>query len=297
MLLILDQDQLEFSRRLRDVAERGGMRALLLTSAEIARDLVLDFHITDQGVSLLLCLKGTVIQIGDIEGVYCGINTFEPKLWECFSPEDAEYAARETQALWLAILASLPCRVMNPPALDALAGTLLSTPEVFFLAHRLGFHIPMVITLESGRIAAELLAENVQAFYADLGKNCINETALPQGELVSLAQNEDAIRVKEELLGKPVYVTLIGDQIFACTTDSAGVLSPLAARQLPSFVRNRLHALCRQMHLSLAEFSFRVMVDGTWIFSGCGRPPTYAVAAYGDNLFTQIIKYVTGKRE
>ena len=174
MFLILSQAPTEFSLRLKRAAEHKGLKTLHLTSAEIARDLALVFHLTEESVNLSLNYKGASIGTADISGVYCEINVFDYSLWERFSPEDAQYAAQETQALWLAILASLPCRVVNPPALDTLAGTLLSTPEILYLAHRLGFPIPMVISLESGKTASELLTTGATVFYADLGEVSIN---------------------------------------------------------------------------------------------------------------------------
>jgi hypothetical protein len=116
VFLILDQCPSAFSLRLKDLAERKGRRTLLLTSADVARDVALVFRLSQQETRLRLRCRDGVVETSDIEGVYCGINAFEAGLWERFTPGDAEYAARETQALWLAILAGLPCRVVNRPA-------------------------------------------------------------------------------------------------------------------------------------------------------------------------------------
>ena len=295
MFLILDQKPTEFSLRIRDIAERKGLKTVLVTSAELARDLALVFHLSEQGPSLHLHYQEMAIETSGIEGVYCGINVFEPTLWEQFTLKDAEYAARETQALWLAILASLPCRVVNPPALDSLAGTLLSTPEVLHLAHRLGFHIPMVISLESGKVAAEVLGTGVPARYADLGEVWANETGLRQDDLSSLEQNENHFRVLEEVTGKPMYVTLLGNQFFACETAAGGLVVPVAVRKIPRLIKTRLRTFHKRLNLTLAEHSFRVMPDGTWVFVGCARPPICAVAAHGDALLGQVVDYAVGK--
>jgi hypothetical protein len=296
LFLILDQQQTEFSLRLSSVAERKGLNTLLLTSAEIVRNLALHFYLSEQHVSLQLRYQDAIIESRDIDGVYCGINAFEPGLWPEFSPEDADFAARETQALWLAILASLPCRVVNPPALDTLAGTLLDTPEILYLAHQLGFQIPMTITLESGKVAAELLATGVPARYADLGAVWINEVPLSPVELSSLAHNEDHSRITEEMPGKPFYVTLVGNQFLASAVKEAdGSVRPVAASQIPRPIKTRLRTLQKRLNLNLAEYQFRVTVNGGWVFSGCGRPPSFGAAAYGDDLFAQIVDYATGK--
>jgi len=291
VFLILDQVPADFSLRLKRVADRKGVETLFLTSAEIVRSSALVFYVSTHDVHLRLRVQDRTVELPDLDGVYCGINTFEPGLWEWFSPEDAEYAAKETQALWLAILASLPCRVVNPPALDTLAGTLLFWPELLYLAHRLGFHIPMVITLESGSVAAELLTSGVPARYACLGESRIREASFRPEDVSSLAQRQDHILVKEEVPGRPVYVTLVGGRTFACAPDAGGSAHPVPASDIPRQIRTRLRTLHRQLNLNLAEYAFRVMADGTWVFAGCGRPPVFAVAAYGDALFAQIVDF------
>lgn len=297
MFLILDEQLTEFSLRLKAVAERTGPKPLLLTSAEICQDLALAFYLSGQDVRLDLRYRDTILGRDDIEGVYCGINAFEPRLWKHFAPQDAEYAARETQALWLAILSSLPCRVVNPPALDTLAGTLLSTPETLYLAQQLGFSTPMVVTLESGKAAAELLATGTPACYADLGGVWITETGFRQVDLSSLAQREHHYRVTEMVPGRPVWLTLVGGLELGCALDAAGKARPLAADEIPQSVRARLRTLHQRLNLNVAEYHFRAMTDGTWFFTGYGRPPTFAAAAFGDTLFDRIIDYVTCKAQ
>lgn len=297
MFLILDQNLTEFSLRLRTLAERRGLKTVLWTSADVVRDVVLLFRLSERDLTLHLRYQDISIETCDIEGVYCGINIFDPLLWDQFTRKDAEYAARETQALWLAILASLPCRVVNPPAVDSLAGTFLSTPEIIFLAHRLGFRVPMVISLESGKVAAEILRTGAPARYADLGEVWVDERELSEDGLTSLEQNEDHFRVLEEVPGKQTYVTLLGDQFFACEVESGGSVVPVAVRQIPRLIKSRLRTLHKRLNLALAEHSFRVMADGNWVFFGSARPPIFAVAAHGDAFLEQVVNYVVGKEE
>ena len=297
MFLILDQYPSAFSLRLKDVAERKGHRTVLLTSADVARDAALVFHLSQQETRLRLRCRDAVVETSDIEGVYCGINAFEAGLWERFTPGDAEYAARETQALWLAILAGLPCHVVNRPALDSLAGTLLSTPEMLYLAHRLGFRVPMVISLESGKVAAEVLGAGVPARYADLGEARTAERGLSRNDLSRLERNDDHFRVLEEVPGKAIYVTLLGDRFFACETLPGGAAVPVAVRDIPRPVKTRLRTLQKRLNLALAEHAFRVTADGTWVFLGCARPPAFAVAAHGDAFFEHVVDYAVEKGE
>ena len=107
MFLILDQYLTEFNLRLKRVTERKEMKTLLLTSAQIALDLVLVFRLSEQDASIHLQYQDATIETLDINGVYCGINTFEPRLWEQFTLDFAINRAN---------------KVLHPPAI--LGGTL-----------------------------------------------------------------------------------------------------------------------------------------------------------------------------
>ncbi|HIH03453.1 MAG TPA: hypothetical protein HA263_06250 [Methanoregulaceae archaeon] len=54
------------------------------------------------------------------------------------SEADRAYAGAETSALWLSWLASLPCRVVNPPSPGSLAGPWYPLPQWLHLAARAG---------------------------------------------------------------------------------------------------------------------------------------------------------------
>lgn len=295
MFLIFDQHLNEFNRSLERIAREKGLKTILLTSAQVARDLTLVYHLSGQDLHLQLQHGDTLIESGDIKGVYCGINAFDPGVWESFSPEDAEYAARETQALWLAIFASLSPRMVNPPALDSLAGTILSTPELMYLSHQLGFQIPMVISLESGKIAAELLGTGVPARYTDLGEALIPEAGVHQACMGGLQENENHFRILENPPGKSVYLTLSRQELFASEVEDDTSVIALDADSVPSQIRTRLYALQKRLNLHLAEYAFRVASNDTWVFCGCERLPLFGVAAYGDMLFARIVDHATGK--
>jgi hypothetical protein len=294
LFLILDQQLTEFSSKLITAAERKGLTTMFLTSADIAQNLALAFFLSDKELKLKLRFKGITVETTDINGVYCGINSFEPSLWNFFSQKDAEYAASETQALWLAILASLPCHVINPPALDTLAGTLLSTPEILCFAQSFGFKIPSVIYLESGKVTSELLAAGIPTRYADLGEVWINEKDSSQTNLAILKREEKHFRVTEEVSGKLFSVAIVGDRIFACTPDSKSLIKPITSSQIPHLIRTRLSALHNWLNLNMAEYYFRVTTDDKWIFSGCTRPPILATEAFGNSFFEHVVDFAVG---
>ncbi|MGV2390648.1 MAG UNVERIFIED_CONTAM: hypothetical protein LVR29_27775 [Microcystis novacekii LVE1205-3] len=159
-----------------------------------------------------------------------------------------------------------------------MAGTVLSTPEILYLAHCLGFQIPMSIDLESGAVTAELLKQGISAHYADLGEVWINEVGSAQSDLINLAQKENHFRVREKVSGKPVCITLLGKQSFACQFEADSSVTPLPNHQVPRPIRTRLQALQKRLNLNLAEYYFRLIADDSWVFIGCDRPPTFTVA-------------------
>jgi hypothetical protein len=294
LFLILDQLQTDFSKRLKTVAERSGHRSILLTAREVALCPSLSFFISDEETRFKLKIDDVSFGTSEIEGCYCGINTFEADFWSFFSPDDALYAAKEMQALWLAILASLPCRVINPPALDTLGGAFLSGTELMSLARSVGFRIPMTVIFESGEVTAEVLQKG-SATYADLGEEWIADRSLSAEVFSSLAKSENHFRVTEKMMGKSIHVTLVGDKFLVCGRDGFGSITPIGTSIVPPLMTRKLRKLQRQLNLNLAEYHFRIQPDASWIFTGVSRPPSFSVKAFGDTLFEQIVEFATAK--
>jgi len=288
----MEQHPTDFGRRLREAAENQGLTVGMLTSAELAHNLALVFHLAEGPPLLRLRHKEWTVETRDIEGVYCGIDMFPASLWEAFSAKDAEYAAQETQALWLGVLASLPCRVVNPPALDTLAGTVLSSPEILYLAHRLGFRIPTVADVESGELAAQALGKGVMATYADLGELWEQSMLRTKNEL---RECRNHIRILEKVRGRPVWAAVLDDQFFPSQVSLGGSIEPLPEYDLPVSIRSRLRVLQSRLNLDLAEYAFHITANGTWVFSECTRVPVHAVAAYGYQLLQKIVEAIAGK--
>jgi hypothetical protein len=237
------------------------------------------------------------IRASDIQGVYCGINAFMPFLFSHFSSEDASYAALETQALWLALLASLNCRIVNPPALDTLAGTYLAPAEFLNFARNIGFQIPMVAYLESGKITAEIYEAGTPARYSDLGQPWAEELTHSQVNINTLIENQDHFMIQENPPGKPVWITIIGKRLMACELNDSGTIVKTHAEHLPKFIRSRLLKLNRSLNLHMAEYIFKILIDGTWLLCGVTHPPQISTTVYHDTIFNEIADYLLGLRE
>jgi hypothetical protein len=85
------------------------MKTLLLKRAQIALDLALVFCLSEQDASIHLQYQDATIENLDINGVYCGINAFEPRLWEQFTLDFAINRANRyfPLQLFLVVLISL----------------------------------------------------------------------------------------------------------------------------------------------------------------------------------------------
>jgi hypothetical protein len=290
VLLILDQQPTEFTQKLKTAAEKKGTKTLLLTSEDIANSLSLAFFISNKETDCKFSFRGSEFGKNDIKGCYCAINAFEPELWPAFSPEDAAYAAKETQALWLGILSSLECTIINPPALDTLAGTYLSTPETMNLARDVGFKIPLVITLESGKTTAELL-KCVQAKYTDLGEPLLSDRTRTSNSLWAVEQSENHFRITEQISGKSVHLTVIGKKTWACEQNPQTPIRATDISQIPKTIGAKTRMLQKRLNLNCAEYHFQIQNEDEWVFTGISRPPLYSAFVFGEALFSLIVEF------
>lgn len=293
MFLIIDHEETGFGQQLKSSATEKGIRTIYLTSKAIVHDILLDYRLTDQDEKFLIRAGNIELHSEDILGAYCGLNNFWPELWPGFSNKDAQYAAQETYALWLAMLSSLTCRVINKPAMDTLAGNLLSVPETLFLANKHGFDIPLTLTIESGHAASSLLKDHPAIEYTDLGKNPgeAERQENTHGPTAELTANH--CRITEIVSGRLVYIAQIGERLFLSSKNGSGKPVP-ADIIIPDKVYVGLHSLQKVLNLNMAEYYFRLDEDQSWIFSGYARVPEQSVNAYGSDIIDYIVNYAIG---
>lgn len=290
MFLILDESESEFIRRLRSVSISMGLETLFLTGRQLAREVEIDYYLNDTETQFYLSHGDRQISIADLKAVYCGLDVFAPEWWTCFDADDAAYAAQECFALWLSILASLPCRVINRPAMDSLAGSAFPPSQFYHIASGLGFKIPLTMVLESGDRAMELIALGAPATFQDLGRIDAIEVHASQG--LPAQARENHIYIKEVVPGLPLYLSLVGEQIFVVYNDATGSLRSLPAEFVPAVVRERVQVLHRVLHLNWAEYQFSVSREGSWIITGYERCPRVAMAALGDELLAAMVAQI-----
>lgn len=293
MILILETEGTDFTQKLRSVLQRRGVETLLISSAQLAQEVSISFSLGTDHADFQLRYLDKQIDSSDLQGIYCGIVAFSPLFFNQFSADDAQYAAVETQALWLAMLSSLSCRKINPPALDTLAGTCLSPAELAIQAHKLGLMTPAFICVENGEIAARINQSGVPARFSDLGKTWTVEINHNQVDLKALKRNPNQYFIQENPAGQATWVTIIGRRMLVCEGLPGGEICQVPSSQIPGQVRSQLRKLQKLLNLNAAEY-FLKRQDNNWCLCGVSFPPRFSILAYPDEVIFAIADYLTG---
>ncbi len=297
MILILAQYPRHFVKKLEEAIQQKGLTVILLTPFDIVHNIKISYALSTNKCSLQMSYGASLFCTQDIKGVYTELDTFLPELWEFFSQKDAQFAAMEWQALWQSILNSLACSVVNPPAMDALGGTLLSPLELLDRARQTGFEIPTMVVVESGQLASELAQGSVHLTYTDLGSEQYRELPINKKALLCYPADEDQIRIREHTEGRAVCIILVEDKPFATFWDEKQkMIMPLHLADIPEHIIKKLLKLHALLNLRVAEYFFSVTPDHSWTFCDLRRYPSdETLSVHGDVLLASIINLITGK--
>jgi len=293
LFLILEQFTTEFGQGLCRIAKSMGIETMCFTAAELASKATIGLYLSNYGSEFSMRIHDRRIESGQLLGTYCSLNFFDAALWSHFEAGDADYAARETSALWLAILSSLKCPVINPPAMDTLGGTVLSPVEFLDLARRHGFQIPALVTVESGAVASELEGAGACITFTDLGEELECEREMGRDAILSPASVGNCFRIREYAPGDPVWITVVGDTFFAVMggAGEATAVSPMV--NVPDLIRERLKALQLVQNLRLAEYRLSLTSDGVWVMNGIERQPLMCLRVHGDRVLASVVTAAT----
>ena len=297
MILILAQYPRHFVKKIEEAIQQKGLAVILLTPFDIVHNLEISYALNTNECFLQMAYGTSLFCAQDIKGVYTELDTFLPELWGFFSQKDAQFAAMEWQALWQSILSSLACPVVNPPAMDALGGTLLSPLELLERAWQIGFEIPTMVVVESGQLASELAQGSVHLTYADLGNEQYRELPIDKNALLSYPADGDQIRIREYIGGRAVCIILVGDKPVATFwNEKQKMIMPLHLSEIPEHIIKKLFKLHASLNLRVAEYFFSVTPDHSWIFCDLRRYPSdETLSVHGDMLLASIIDLITGE--
>lgn len=273
MILILEENSTALGLAIEEECALRGLESLRLTRQRIVHEVGIELRVGTQGCDGALSIGSRNLPLLEVEGVYCSLDSFPPTLWPDFSPEDAVYAAKETHAIWLAILSSLSCRPVNPPATEALGGAVYSPVELFLAARESSLHIPMTAYMGLADAMA-LMRSPIAATLCDLG--CENQQEKPLGALSQYAPTSPwrQLRIRERLPGARNVLCVVGGLVFASIWHATGEEpEPLASKVIPTRVVNGVHTLHAKLGLVLAEYHFVTLPNGDWILDDHSRAP------------------------
>jgi hypothetical protein len=277
LILVLEPDA---GSQLADLITRAGERRgveVLRWSPTVMVDAVsVSLAIDDAGTSVTFEVGGRRIVGEALAGVITLFDAFAPTLWPRYEPRDRTYAATEALAVWVAVLAALPCAVLNPPAADALGGAILTPVEVALRAWEVGLAAPSVTYLEAASALTDELADEVRASACALGRLPLHEVPLGRAWLAAAA--DEPIRVRGAGRARSRAV-VIGEHVLGVGGDAPP--QPVAAALIE--LHRRIERVVGEVWLSRDE-------DGRWLVEDAMRwPSEVAAAELGDRLGDALV--------
>lgn len=107
-----------------DLARRGTTPVRTITPRQLtyARSAVHLMSAKTSSARFVLA-SGETLDFAGVSGVINRVGALPTDHFQALKPSERDYASAELHAFMLGVLASLPCRVINPPAPEALSGT------------------------------------------------------------------------------------------------------------------------------------------------------------------------------
>lgn len=277
MILVLAPDA---GAPLADLVERSGERrgveVLRWTPSAMIREVGLALEIDGPATRVRFAYGGRAIAGEAIAGVITAVDGFAPALWPAYSPRDQLYAAQEAVAAWVAALAALPGRLLNPPSADALGGAIVTPVEVSLQAGEVGLGAPAIAYVESAAALRDERADEVRACACALGE--VTPVEAPLGRAWLAAAGEGPIRVRGAGRGR-VRVVMVGARALTAEGEAP-----------PATVVAALGELQRRLGRTLGEVWLSREDDGGWLVEEALRwPGATAVAALGAALGDAIL--------
>jgi len=291
LILIFEQYRTFFGERLYKATEERGLPSLWLTSDEIIKDLVISFYLENNKTNIVFSYGSLSFTSTDLKGVYSAIDYFPSDLFEFVSKKDREYAAMEWHALWLSMLSVLQCKVVNPPAVDALGGAVFTPVEIFDKARKCGFDIPTILEVESGKVASQFADYGAYLTYTDLGEDILLEKKIDKKKLLEQPLSEHHIRIREYLPAKIACISVIGSKIFMTYINGKDT-----HLEIPDTIAKSLLKLHKDMNLIIAEYFFSIIKEKEWIFYDVKRTLSKeSLDTHGEKLIFEAINVIRGE--
>lgn len=295
MFLILCESTSIFPLNIAKFLNKLGKETLILTPYDIAHHTSIHFHIKNNDHLFSIAYGEKNISNENIEGVVNEIHGFGKDLWPQMSDKDAEYASNETHALWLSLLSSLTCPVINPPSHTFLAGNSPTQSEFYHLCHQLGLEVPGYYIIESGTVASPLAEEKVLATFTDLGVYPYRKKILSKENLLFYPTYMDHIRIEEAYSGNIFSVILVNNTFFCTKPGNGYEVSAQDNHIIPSNVKESLLKLQNSLNLIIAEYTFREYKN-KWIILSMDISPYFGtMKAHNNKILNEAANFLIQK--
>ncbi len=277
MILVLEPDAgSPLAALIARAGERRGLEVLRWSPAMMIDAVSVTLALDDAQTSVTFEVDGRRIVGDQLTGAITLVDAFVPTLWPRYAPRDRCYAATEALAVWAAILAALPCAVLNPPAADALGGAILTPVELGLHAWEVGLAAPSVTYVEAARVFPAALADEVRASACALGRLPLREAPLGRAWLAAAA--DEPIRVRGAGRSRS-RIVVIGERVLG--VGGEGPPASVAAASI---------ALLRRLERVVGEVWLGRDDDGRWLVEDVMRwPSDVAAAELGDRLGDALV--------
>lgn len=249
-----------------------GVPVFRCDSAEFPQELTLSATLAD-GWAGVLDNGVRQLDLSDVRAVYYR-RPEEFRLPGGMSEAERQFAAAQSRAGFLGVVASLPCLWINHPAREQQANY---KPWQLRIAHGLGLNPPRSIVTNDAAAGRE--------FAADIGGPIITKSLGSPVDTVVVdpAEFDDSVRLCAHLFQEwvdkahEVRLTVVGSRFFAVEihawSDAARVdwrtdYASLTYRPttVPEAVRRRVNAFMDHFGLTFGAFDFIVTPEGAWRF-------------------------------
>lgn len=135
MLLVFSRNDDYYTQFLKEFCKKQEIEQLNLSVYDLVNSISISFRQNDRNDSFEIRYGDRNISSSSISCAICLFSDFDQSDFPFLNDKDAQYAARESYALWLAIYNSLGNKMVNIPSVNSFDGISLHADELNFIAH------------------------------------------------------------------------------------------------------------------------------------------------------------------
>ncbi len=202
-----------------------------------------NFSILDTGDRCIWYLEGNAIYLDQINGIYLRTTNFLDVFCEDYKKSDVDYVRKEWWSYFVyRMFKSKNC--INHCTLELISYSIFETPFFLNIASELGFETPKYVFSASHEELKDI-------FYKDKKTKFIAQnTLIPSTDFrPSTKILESTIGLVEYVMGRPIFVHIIDDNIFSCMHYKSDRVSI----ELSSAEKEQCILLCKKSNLRAVQ--------------------------------------------